>query len=151
MISKGTQTDIPPEASCTRSSSRPTVPTQNPLLDPHPIIKENFVCRTPSFPQKQNPSPSRPSSSTSHDATSKDPQPKKTIPSLPSLNVPPPFQVNPRTLEFLRDTAEYGCWNCDETYHRHLEYSYPLRLFCFGCERKGFSKASCPKCVHTLL
>ena len=36
MISKGTQTDVPPEASCTCSSSRPSVPTHNPLFDSTP-------------------------------------------------------------------------------------------------------------------
>ena len=146
MISKGTQTDVPLEA----SSSRPSIPTHNPLFDPHPIIKENFVRKTPPS-KKRNHSPSRPSISTPPNVVPITPSPKSKLPSLLDLKVPPPSQINPSTLEFLRDTAEFGCWNCGDSSHRHPQCLSPPQLFCFGCGRKGFSKASCPKCIHTPL
>ena len=139
-FNRGTQTD--PLPANPRQPSRPLTP-----IDPHPITKENFVRRTPVAPKN----PSRPSTSTPPNVVPITPSPKSKLLSLLDLKVAPPPQINPCTLEFLRDTAEFGCWNCGDLSHRHPQCLSPPQLFCFGCGRKGFSKASCPKCIHTPL
>ena len=120
---------------------------------PNPPTSPGPSSNDPHFrpPTPVRPSSSRHTSTDPYPKRSPTPSPPKQMPSLLNLKIPSPNRVNPQTMEFLRATGEFGCWNCSEGTHRYLQCPHPRQVFCFGCGRKGVLRSPVPCAATTPL
>ena len=127
--------------------SRPKTPSKpSPPTSPGPTSTE---------PHFRPPTPVRPSSSrhTSADPYPKrspTPSPSKQIPSLLNFKIPFPDSINRQTMEFLRATSEFRCWNCSEATHRYLQCPHPRQVFCLSADEKESLRSPAPSAATTL-
>lgn len=73
------------------------------------------------------------------------------IPSLLSLSLSKPDNLNDETLAFVRHNHRSNCWKCDAPGHYYAEcQSTVRRTFCKDCGKPGFTKNQCPDCEREL-
>ena len=145
---KGVQTDPTPGCTCGCHTSTPFKPTPASRPTP-PRSSSGDPPFRPPFPVRS--SSYRNTSTDPYPKRSPTPSPPKQIPSLLNLNIPSSDCINPQTLEFLRATGEFGCWNWGDATYRYLQCQHPRQVFCFGCRRRGITSLTCPKCRHNPL
>lgn len=75
------------------------------------------------------------------------PRPRSVIPSLFDLKLKTPDGLRIETLNWLKEDARAGCWNCGSTGHYYQDCMKDNKaIFCYGCGEPGVRITGCPYC-----
>lgn len=149
------QTKRDPSTSRNANPSRVLI---EPFSSTHDNNPENRNVMRPQLYKRRNSNPLRegyndskrllPSSSNPNPLT-ENPQ-NSPIPSLLSLQLYPPVDVDEEFLYWLRRPSRRGCWNCGHPSRGYLECRHPLEeSFCEQCGEKGCTTETCRVCAIT--